>query len=606
MKRPFRKCTPIHLVGLLAVIGIIAMNFLFPVVPSPIDSKPSDSVHTNPQELSSSPPVYLGSAVQAHSSSLAPVDEPATTSAPIQLPYQYPVHGALPPLSDLREGIQRQFATKASCGGGEASERFSLFPNPPPHSYNRSSQELARQTKLRNVIGRNFDFPYVHSKEGILWPPLDESHREEEPFVPWWIGKTADNLPCTVEAQIGIFRHQHPRRSDQRYISSRLKADAHGVGSAITLVVHDLLSGMILDRVLVVERTPWYFAPEWCDQLEVGRSWECLFAPPTNTLPPRGSATVVKSMREAQQRSLKMIRKGSFDISGIGRNDLPSLERFFGVQNLTELSCMPRLRSWLRDPSNRYLMGTFAKGTDPLLTYMMAQVTRYLLRSPQPWFREGLLHHLQLIGFSGTHFSETSVVAYVQERGEIAKYREYYNTFGCHTIDSSLLSSVAVELCRLEKKSGCSMYVSGNTPLAVLPLLKEKYKAALPQAAFRSTWLHPHLLNSTEAALAQYQNRQPIKAATGESTRWGATSPVASWVDLYAGIGSTAWVCAVQSNWCRIINFMRLTAGRASCPFIDIGMLMIASPRHRQFCVVNRTWPTKPFGNAKPGPFVLN
>ena len=95
-----------------------------------------------------------------------------------------------------------------------------------------------------------------------------------------------------------------------------------------------------------------------------------------------------------------------------------------------------------------------------------------------------------------------------------------------------------------------------------------------------STWRHPSL-------------------STEESSRWGASSPAASWIDLYAGVASSSWVCIVQSNWCRMINFLRLTSSRASCSFVDVGIVMIADESaRRSYCVVNPQWPIKPFSNV--------
>jgi len=87
-----------------------------------------------------------------------------------------------------------------------------------------------------------------------------------------------------------------------------------------------------------------------------------------------------------------------------------------------------------------------------------------------------------------------------------------------------------------------------------------------------------------------------------ESSRWGAAAPMASWLDLYARVAANSWICVVQSNWCRLVNFLRMTGGKGACAssFVDLGMLMLVSPQLREkYCVVGKEWPTKPFSNGK-------
>eukprot|EP00658_Telonema_sp_P-2_P068213 TRINITY_DN57151_c0_g1_i1.p2 TRINITY_DN57151_c0_g1~~TRINITY_DN57151_c0_g1_i1.p2 ORF type:complete len:149 (+),score=24.93 TRINITY_DN57151_c0_g1_i1:285-731(+) len=90
-----------------------------------------------------------------------------------------------------------------------------------------------------------------------------------------------------------------------------------------------------------------------------------------------------------------------------------------------------------------------------------------------------------------------------------------------------------------------------------------------------------------------------LETASKGTERWGASGLSASWVDMYAALTASSWICIVQSNWCRVINFLRLTTGRASCPFVDAGALMIASTSLRQrYCLIKSEWPTKAFSNV--------
>jgi hypothetical protein len=280
--------------------------------------------------------------------------------------------------------------------------------------------------------------------------------------------------------------------------------------------------------------------------------------------------------------------KTSFDISGLSRNDIPTDRQFFGDEIMSS-ACYHKYKDWARDPGNTFIQGTFSRGADPKLFYMLAQAMRYLMRSPQPWFRRMLLHHLPLVGFSPLVVSRgdataaeppaTEALVYVQERGEIAKFREYYNVFGCHNINSSMfLDYVENYVCRGRDPKRCAVYISGNTPLRNY----EKLKRQLEHNHHRvlSTWAHPM-----------------FAAKTSETERWGASAPALSWVDLFAGAASTSWICVVQSNWCRVVNFLRLTGGRARCRFIDGGAIMVSSVEEREkYCIVG-PYPTKAFSN---------
>jgi hypothetical protein len=242
--------------------------------------------------------------------------------------------------------------------------------------------------------------------------------------------------------------------------------------------------------------------------------------------------------------------------------------------------CFESYIEWTKNPRNVFLQGTFQRGADSRLFYMLAQTVKYLMREPQPWFRAMLDYHLPLVGIRRASSSRRLI--YVQDRGEIAKYREYYNTFGCHTIDFRLLADFAMRISRNWRTTfaavDVAIFISGNTPFSVL----RELEVLLTQSneTVESTWRHP-------------------SQGGGESARWGASSPAASWIDLYAGVSSSGWVCIVQSNWCRMINFLRLTSSRASCAFVDVGIAMLGDAGARKkYCVVKREWPTKAFSNV--------
>ena len=469
----------------------------------------------------------------------------------MQLPYTYPVHKAMFSndllLSGLVDQAKKDFLTCAA---------HDVQPLPP------SPAAWARHTP-RHVNGEQLlDAFFVKKLEGGLFhaDDIEKAELKAKKKV-WWVPEEG-NLPCTEEAQRGIWKLQNPENCDNElFLVTALKEKAHGLGSALSLVVHDLITAVKTKRVLAIpnSKNRWFFAPPECGEF---RGWSCYFTPPSHCPVPKVSSSLLKRGSNA-----KIVHKKDADQKYFSRSDLPNLSTILSD------TCEKEVLSWAENPANVYVMGTFQKGTDPMLTWWMAQALRYLLRSPQPWFHKAVSDNTASMGFP----FENGLV-FQQLRGEVAKFREYYNVFGCH--DVKMESYVEWTQLLQEREQDRKIYVSGNTPRAAYEGLVEKQKG-LEGVSVLSTWTHP-------------------AANVGkESSRWGASSLVVSWTDFWVGVASSGWVCIVQSNWCRMINLLRLTAGRADCPFIDLGLTMMASPSLRkEACIVNPAWPVKPFSSV--------
>eukprot|EP01062_Namystynia_karyoxenos_P006390 TRINITY_DN12237_c0_g1_i1.p1 TRINITY_DN12237_c0_g1~~TRINITY_DN12237_c0_g1_i1.p1 ORF type:complete len:626 (+),score=154.08 TRINITY_DN12237_c0_g1_i1:86-1879(+) len=526
--------------------------------PPPTDPpyKGDDSSGSGGSSGSAAPPAAAPTRAPA-----APRPAPGQARLP-PLPYEYVLHRNLPSAGRLAEAQGRQLRRKADACADIATPPLPAAPRaalPPAASAGGADAErLARE------------FRFDAKGAGSLF--ADSAREALSGDTPWWVPATG-NAPCTAEAQLALWRHQHPADCGaSRFLVSRLKEGAHGLGSALSLVVHDLLSAVLLRRVLLIEPGRWFFAPGACGGRYQG--WECYFALPTQCQLPAGvSVQTLHNGRDGRAARARAVRKKQFDVPGAGRNDLPPLSALVGGS----ADCERRVRSWVDDPANAYLMGTFARGADPLLVWAMAQALRYLLRGPQPWFSAAITANLGSLGYP-QRWAAAGAVVFEQLRGEIAKFREYYNAFGCHDVTLAAYvntSSAVLGRC----KQGAVAYVSGNTPLRRYKQLRAAHEAR--GHSVWSTWEHPSA------------------SASAETARWGADSLLVSWVDFWAGVASTGWVCIVQSNWCRMINFLRLTAGRAECPFFDLGMRMLALPEDRRaYCIVRREWPKKPFSTV--------
>jgi hypothetical protein len=532
----------------------------------------------------------------------------------VPMPYKYPMHRNLPrPRNKIVVAMHNEHLSlekqSQSCWG-RGSAGLPIFQPAPlflrPIVDRSIAAKLKQEFDFENADGSN-------SGETFFEDGAQDRLNADGSHHPWWVAESnsddddatqkSGDLPCTAEVQARLFELQNPfldkktnacTHHNLRFLVSKLKEGAHGVGSALTLVAHDLLSSIIVGRVLQLQTSSkWYFSSPHCSDAKHG-GWDCFFLP-VSPCKPSGSVEVVSNRRQALRSTSPVIVKKSFDIDGLSRNDLPSDELFFGP--IRNSKCYPKYKQWIEDPANIYIQGTFERAADPRLFYMLAQAMRFLMRAPQPWFRQMLQHHLPMVGISASVMptisklataTDAKAVIYVQERGEIAKFREYYNVFGCHNINQSVFLDYITRWCsrRRENMGGaltsasCSVYISGNTPFKNYQLLaasieKENIGTIL------STWRHPSV----------------VKGGAAETERWGANSPASSWIDMFAGVSSTNWICIVQSNWCRVINLLRLTSGRASCGFIDGGALMIASAADRdKYCVVG-PYPTKAFSN---------
>eukprot|EP00758_Cryptobia_borreli_P012342 Tbor_TRINITY_DN5736_c0_g2::TRINITY_DN5736_c0_g2_i1::g.20947::m.20947 len=531
------------------------------------------------------------------------VESPVSIGGGVKLPYFYPMHQNLPKnlgeISDV--ALERFLDLKSSvdplfnCMHGQYDAPFVVDEN---------SRTVNTDSAMRSLLQKEFAFDHGSLLTEYFYDQkvaVNQNEPNANSSFKWVSGELNEgdndddfgNLPCTSYVQRRIWMSQNNRDmpcSEKKYIASILKEGAHGIGSALILIGHDLLTAIMLNRVLVLgSKSKWYFSPQGCGD----RSWSCFFQDPSICQSEISSSEIsqskkVNSKKEALHASaIKVIRKKTFDAPGIGRNDVPTDEEFFGTEFVKRNpKCYQRYKQWTNDPANVFISGTFSKGADRRLFFMLSQSLRFLMRYHQPWFAAMLEERIGATGFNHAtrKISEkkstnvgTSPRIYIQERGEIAKFREYYNTFGCHNIKTTLYSDIVRQRCTTAHP--CEVFISGNTPKDNYNKLRIALLGIPGVVSTKSTWT---LVD---------------ESSTG-SSRWGASGLAASWVDLFAAVTATHWICIVQSNWCRVINMLRLTRSRALCPFLDAGVLMLTSKRLKDdYCIVNSSWPTKPFSN---------
>jgi len=201
-----------------------------------LNSRVINDSHNGPI-LSTTPKTHLISSPKVPVTSQSPAlprRHRAVPSTPrVVLPLEYPVHRQIPSPETLLQGLDGQIRRNAkSC----ADSRIPPLPPTPP-SHPRGKAVPVDMRKLTE------EFRFVDDTEGA--PFLDPSSMSHETLgpdePPWWIASTG-NIPCTAEAQRALFKHQHPTSCGaSKYFSTRLKANAHGLGSALSIVVYDML-----------------------------------------------------------------------------------------------------------------------------------------------------------------------------------------------------------------------------------------------------------------------------------------------------------------------------------------------------------------------------
>ncbi|KEG13141.1 hypothetical protein DQ04_01191090 [Trypanosoma grayi] len=595
-----RRRSRILMVLLLVILGAIAWILLLPIlyyweeragnespgnelaVPTGTNHRPDVPSTPSPLPSGSSTPFFIDG-------------NTARIAGSIVTPHIYPMHLQLPvKRSSVAAAIhEKQIHHQEQCW--ENAHLSPLFPSPSNDMIKflqpmrdeavdaklQEEYQFSRQSSADSHTG-NFTFYSGYDAS----PGMDINSA-----FPWWVSKNPHHLPCTAEVQKRLYEYQNHKECEERmFLLSDTKHKSFGLGGALIVVAFDFLSAIILGRTLSIgaptSGEKWSFAPEGC--WKSGRkALDCFYLQPTRcTLPEERVHVVHKGSRAALTRA-RVIRKDSVDTRGLGRERVPSDEAFFGPGH-QQWACYPEYLNWVKDPVNMVVQGSFGNGADARLNYMLAQAFMYITRAPQPWFQAMLQHHLEpltLITPPGTRkdttHTSTSCTIYVQDRGEIGKMREYYNVFGCHTVGLSLyrdyVRAISTSTYSASAQTNCRVFISGGTPLQSYMWLKKQLESESHHVM--STW------NLTTLA------------AGAESVRWGASSPAASWVDMYAGVASTNWVCMIQSNWCRTINFLRMTHGRMACGFVDIGALLLTSVEVREkYCVVSN-FPTKPFSN---------
>ncbi|ORC93524.1 uncharacterized protein TM35_000014010 [Trypanosoma theileri] len=518
----------------------------------------------------------------------------------IFLPHRYPVHENLPGnSSDITAALYEKKVThQEECW--RSSSQSPIFPSPPslikeqlqPVYVEKSDLLLRQEFQFLNNNNNNNNNMRNNSlsKNETFYLGYDTPSSLNNKESPWWVS-SGSHLPCTASIQRRLYEYENLASCEERtFLLSDIKAGGYGLGGSLVLLAFDFLNAMILGRTLVIGAPStvnrWKFLAEGCFQNGI-RALDCFYLPPTRCNVSNEPIHNVRTRTQAVHSSARVIRKKTFEMPDLNRDSIPTDEAFFGP-GYQEWSCYPEYLNWINNPANMVVQGTFKSGIDTRLYFMLAQVFMYLTRAPQPWFQQMIYHHLSPLGILSTHENEimrkinNQCTIYIQDRGEEGKMREYYNVFGCHTVGLSLyrdyVRTISTSTELNSSKIPCSVFVSGGTPLqSFLWLKKQLEEYSYP---VMSTW-----------------NLSTLSAGA-ESVRWGASSPAASWVDMYAGVASTNWVCMVQSNWCRVIDFLRMTHGRKNCGFIDIGILLLTSVEFRKkYCVIG-DFPTKPFSNV--------
>ena len=369
-------------------------------------------------------------------------------------------------------------------------------------------------------------------------------------------------LPCTAAVQARLWQHQSTSRSGF-IIGEDLSFAKVGFGAIIAMFGFDLLRAIRDGKTFAIQGA--FLGSGMGAPGCPGRRWSCVFLPPTNVVPTCGEngTTCLYS------RNITLHSK---------RTELPTLSEFLGPTLARE--CGPRIERWAATSQARsYYFAVHRRAPEPIAHFMHAQASRFLLRGVQPWVSAFLREHLPLVlprstlppsigraRAPNTSWTPRMPIIYVNDRG-LDKNREYYNHFKCHGVRAGAYEHAVPRICAQltgSNRPECVIYISGSTSREYF----ERLTAFFQERGFvvASLWLHPAMAKG-------FASRQ-----------WGVQIPGGSWIDLaIGGFFARGWVGIAQSNWIRMVEYLRATEPQgARCPFVDMGFAMLSEERVRQ------------------------
>lgn len=369
---------------------------------------------------------------------------------------------------------------------------------------------------------------------------------------PWRRGVRSANdfevLYGTGYAQRVIWAHQHPEDCSQaKFLTmlhwpSGLGALLHFLGRALGLAMH-------LGRVLVLSvedynpkpgepGMPWYDG-QLCPERV---SWECWFQPLSGCTEGPSSDTLV-----IQPEHLGRFRAGNFSRHYAPEVFWELLRKCSGLKRELEFH-------WWHAQSIAYIV-RFNAGTRRLLDSLRDKLLhvrsrgshrQQKLRSLPPGTVAMHVRH----GDKAVEMPLLPFARYLREARRLAAGDRYVRVLGPEFADGDEAFVYPQSFF-----ASRTMFVSTEDPHVI------EEAAALAEAPRRESW----------DVIFTVENRTNAGVAAMRRERGNGRATLESLLNLELALEADAWVCTLLSNWCQLIDELRMTvAGKASAPFVNL------------------------------------
>eukprot|EP00759_Apiculatamorpha_spiralis_P032671 PhF_6_TR34133/c0_g1_i3/m.49839 len=392
---------------------------------------------------------------------------------------------------------------------------------------------------MRDVrLGRRFQ---ARTKKAMKWGG-----------IPWVQHNESDVLPYTHYAQWVLSRAMTNKTSCATEKILLQRFSNNGFGADVDLMGWSVLHAKKMGRVLVFEDDWKWRKSKKCS------SWECYFALPS---PCTMEDVTYDSYRAHQVYNYighdhvgyRVIHKLSANIRDYGfRTDAELLPPGITKEDLVEL--LPKNMTYER--------------------WQMAQGVKYLMRYVQPWVRDMMMRHinlpssdkhlktLRLKGVGDT--TNIPVIGMHFRSGDKGKVLEFATAFsGCGEFHVDLQATIADILAIRNKLQRVKYFISFDQPQTMWWIkhrvkMNQQVEATIPTEVIHAAFnWSDTITGEARTAITRQHGFKHLMEIT--------------LINLYLAVAlPVAWVNNDHSSWSRLINTLRITSGKARCPYVDL------------------------------------
>jgi len=363
-----------------------------------------------------------------------------------------------------------------------------------------------------------------------------------------------DVLYGTAFAQQIIWDHQHPVDCTGVKFLTMLHWPV-GIGALLHFLARALGLAMHLGRILVLSienfnpkrgdaGMPWY-DHRFCPGMV---SWECWFQPLTSCVEHADSDTMVVQPEEL----------GRFRVGNFSRHYVPEVFH----EMLRECSHVKTDLEfyWWHAQAIAYIV-RFNKNTRRQLDKLRSELLQDCYAGCNSSAMKGLPHGTVAMhvrhGDKGREMQILPVEMYWEQARRLASGDQ-----GIQVLEPEFSSGGQVFTYPRSMFAAKSAFVSTEDPLVISETMKlAKAVQGVDGNAVEQPW---HVFFTRE-------NRTNVDVETMRKQRGNGRATLESFLNLELALEADAWICTLFSNWCQLIDELRMTVGaKASAPYINI------------------------------------